>query len=113
MTFDPMASAVDWLDAYRAADIEAILKLFADDAVVECRCAGAATITGKESLRVYWQQQFKNYLASDLDDLQPSNDGATISYRSHDGVVGAILEFDSSGRIKRLQCGPSNPTGSQ
>jgi hypothetical protein len=40
MTFDAMAAAVDWLDAYCAADIEAILKLFAYDALVECRCAG-------------------------------------------------------------------------
>jgi SnoaL-like domain len=113
MTFDPMASAIDWLDAYRAADIEAILKLFADDAVVECRCAGVATITGRESLRVYWQQQLKDYPASHLDDLQPSNDGATISYRSHNGVLGAALEFDPAGKIKLLQFGHLNPTGSK
>jgi hypothetical protein len=112
MTFDAMAAAVDWLDAYRAADLEAILTLFADDAVVECRCDGAATITGKQSLPIYWQQRLKDYPASDLDDLQPSSDGATVSYLSHDGVVGAILEFDPAGRIALLRCGPSEQTSS-
>ena len=70
-----------------------------------------ATITGKQSLRVYWQQRLKDYSASDLDDLQPSGDGATISYLSHDGVIAAILEFDPAGRIALLRCGPSEQTG--
>ena len=35
-SFDPMAVAIDWLDAYRAGDIEAILEIYAEDAVVHC-----------------------------------------------------------------------------
>jgi ketosteroid isomerase-like protein len=34
MSFDPMAAAVDWLDAYRAGDIDAILQMHAGDAVI-------------------------------------------------------------------------------
>ncbi|WP_247834255.1 hypothetical protein [Bradyrhizobium sp. 200] len=44
MTFDAMAAAVDWLDAYRAGDIESILEFYADDAVIECGC-GAFTFS--------------------------------------------------------------------
>ena len=47
MTFDPMAAAVDWLDAYRDGDIGAILNMYADDAVTECGCEGL-NVTGKK-----------------------------------------------------------------
>ena len=43
-----MAAAVDWL-AYRARDIEAILKMFADDAVVECNCGGRKSSLEKQA----------------------------------------------------------------
>ncbi len=109
MTFDAMAIAVDWLDAYRARDIEAILAIYADNAVVECGCGGM-TVTGKQDVRAYWEQRLRDYPASDLDDLQSSGNGATISYVSRDGVVDAVLEFDPQGRIIRLRCGPSKQT---
>ena len=106
MTFDAMAAAVDWLDAYRDGDIEAILGMYADDAVTECACTGI-TIAGKDSLRAYWKRRLMDYPASDLDDLQPTDSGAIISYLSLDGIVGAWLEFDARGRIIRLRCGSS------
>lgn len=34
MSIDPMAAAIDWLDAYRAGDIETILGMYAEDAVI-------------------------------------------------------------------------------
>jgi ketosteroid isomerase-like protein len=34
MSFDPMAAAIDWLDAYRSSDLETILKMYSDDAVI-------------------------------------------------------------------------------
>ena len=43
MSFDPMAIAIDWLDAYRAGNIEAILEMYAEDAVVHCGCCAAAS----------------------------------------------------------------------
>ncbi len=107
MTFDAMATAIDWLDAYRAGDITAILGMYADDAVVECGCNGV-TVTGKEALRAYWEKRLRDHPASDLDDIQWSNGVANISYLSHDRIVGAALEFDAHGMIARLQCGPSN-----
>src|ERR1700730_15316597 len=98
MIFDAMAAADDWLDAYRAGDIEAILRMYADDAVVECDCGGMKTLTGKEGLRACWEQRLKDYPALELADLQPCGDGATISYLARGGVVGTTLRFDANGR---------------
>jgi hypothetical protein len=108
MSFDPMASAVDWLDAYRAGDIDSILEMYADDAVINCGCGGLKTITGAEAIRAYWVARLRDYPASGLDNLQPSEDGPMISYVSRDGVINAILSFDRAGRIASFTCGPSN-----
>lgn len=105
-SFDPMAVAVDWLDACRAGDIDAILALHAEDAVVHCGCSGAQTITGREALRAYWINHLRNYPAGTLDDLNPSDHGTVISYLTSTGVMSAALAFDASGRIKVMDCRP-------
>ncbi|WP_441237529.1 nuclear transport factor 2 family protein [Bradyrhizobium sp. 930_D9_N1_4] len=105
MSFDPMAAAVDWLDAYRAGDIETILNMYADDAVVHCGCDNL-TITGRDALRAYWVQRLRDYPASELDNLQPSDSGTSISYVTGNGVVSALLAFNAAGQIKALSCGP-------
>jgi hypothetical protein len=104
--YDPMAVAVDWLDAYRAGDIEAILDLHADDAVVHCGCCGVQTITGRAALRAYWTDRLQKYPAGTLDDLNPSDRGTVISYATSTGVMSALMAFDAAGRIKVLDCSP-------
>jgi hypothetical protein len=108
MSFDPLAAAVDWLDAYRAGDIEAILEMHAENAVVQCGSSGVKTLTGREALRAYWVDRLREDPAAGLDDLQPSHDGAAISYITRTGVVSAVLVFDRAGKIKTLNCGPSH-----
>lgn len=108
LSFDPVAVAIDWLDAYRAGDIEAILALYAEDAVVHCGCGGGKIITSREALRAYWVDRLRNYPAGKLDDLNPSHDGTTISYITGAGVVRALFTFDAGGRIKELNCSPSH-----
>ena len=107
MSFDPMAAAIDWPDAYRASDLKSVLKMYADDATIECACGGLKTIAGKDAIRAYWVQRLKNYPASDLNDLQSSIEGATISYSAGDGFVCATLGFNANGQITRSRCGPS------
>ena len=109
MSFDPMAVAVDWLDAYRAGDIEAILKMYAEDAVVHCGCGGVKTITGSEALRAYWVDRLRKHPAGKLDNLNPlHNDGAIISYITNTGVMCALFAFDATNKIKELNCNPSH-----
>ncbi|MGM4955318.1 nuclear transport factor 2 family protein [Bradyrhizobium barranii] len=108
MSFDPMAAAVAWLDAYRAGDIETILAMYAEDAVVHCSCEGIKIITSTDSLRAYWDDRLRKRPASHLDNLQLSGDGTVISYATREGVVSALLTFNASGQIASLTCGPSN-----
>ncbi|WP_246741257.1 nuclear transport factor 2 family protein [Bradyrhizobium sp. 1(2017)] len=67
MSFDAMAAAVDWLDAYRAGDVENILRMYAEDAIFLCGCGGMKTITGSEGRRAYWVDRMVEYPASRLD----------------------------------------------
>jgi hypothetical protein len=106
MSFDPMAAAVDWLDAYRAGDIEALLCMYADDAEVHCGCGGIKSIAGKDALRAYWVIRLREYPASNLDNLEPSEGGTVISYVTGRGLVKAILAFDTAGQIIEVKCGP-------
>ncbi|WBL80109.1 nuclear transport factor 2 family protein [Bradyrhizobium xenonodulans] len=109
MSFDPMAVAIDWLDAYRAGDIGAILDMYAEDAVVHCGCGcDVKTITSREALRTYWVDRLRKYPAGTLHDLHPSEDGPIISYVTGAGVMCALFAFDADGRIKELDCNPSH-----
>jgi hypothetical protein len=104
MSFDPMARAVDWLDAYRAGDLETILRMYAKDAVIACGCKGE-TVTGNEEMREYWTARLREYPASELDDLQPSDGGTLISYGVENRVVTAALTFNATGQITHQRCG--------
>ena len=48
---DPMAVAVDWLDAYRAARINQMVGMYSPDAVIDCACGGNKTVSGRGRYR--------------------------------------------------------------
>jgi len=104
LKFDVMGAAMDWLDAYRAGELETILKMYADDAVIECGCSGMKVITGQRGIRAYWVQRFKDYPASKLEELLPTEEGAIVSYITTNGLVGAGIQFDPEGKISRVRC---------
>ena len=108
MSFDPMAAAVDWLDAYRAGDIDSVLEMYADQAVIHCGCGGMKTSSGQQGLRAYWLDRLAKYPASSLDNLQPSGEMVAVSYVAGDRIVTASLTFDVSGRIILHVCGPQH-----
>jgi ketosteroid isomerase-like protein len=66
---DPMAVAVDWLDAYRAARINQIVGMYSPDAVIECACGGKV-IHGQEAVAAYWRHRFIETPVLELEDLQ-------------------------------------------
>lgn len=105
MSFDPMAAAVDWLDAYRAGDIEAILEMYADDAMVYCDCDELA-VSGREGLQSYWVARLQKYPVAELDNLELSYGAAMISYICGENVVKAVLSFDEAGKITTQSCDP-------
>ncbi|MBW5438353.1 nuclear transport factor 2 family protein [Bradyrhizobium canariense] len=108
MSFDPLAAAIDWLDAYRAGDIETILAMYAEDAVIVCGCAGTKTVAGREGRRAYWVDRLIGYPASQLDNLQQSGNGAVISYVVRESVVSAVLRFNAAGQVSSHTCAPAN-----
>lgn len=113
MSFDPMAAAIDWLDAFRAGDLEFVVQMFADEAVIQCGCRSTPSIADKGGLRAFWEQRLHDGAPSDLDDLQPFGTGVMLTYRMRDGLVAATLDFDAAGRIVSMQCDTvSQPTAS-
>lgn len=104
-SFDPMAVAIDWLDAYRAASLS-IVDLYSDGASLECGCNAQQVIAGRRAIAAYWKQRFVDKPAGELEDLQPDGGAVVVSYRTPGGVVRAILEFDAGGKIRRSRCGP-------
>lgn len=105
--FDPMAAAVDWLDAYRAKD-PSIDDLYTDDASVLCGCGGEKALSGSQERKAYWSARFVNEPAGDLIDLSDrGGDVVAVTYRTPVDVVQAILSFDAeSGLISLHRCGP-------
>jgi hypothetical protein len=103
-----MAAAVDWLDAYRFGDLTALLEMYAADAAVHCGCDGMQPIRGREGLRAYWTDRMREYPASDLEDVQPSDHGVMISYIGGGSLLRVVLLFNADGQIVSHECGHSN-----
>jgi hypothetical protein len=104
-TFDPMAIAIDWLDAYRAGSLS-IVDSYTSDAALECGCSGIKVVRGRAAITEYWLRRFAEKPAGELDELQPTDNGIVVSYRVPEGLVQATLYFDETGKIARSVCGP-------
>ena len=103
---DPMAVAVDWLDAYRAARINQIVGMHSPDAVIECVCGGRKIIQGQGGIAAYWRHRFIEMPAFELEDLQADGGVVVVSYRTRNGTVQALLDIAENGLITRCRCGP-------
>jgi ketosteroid isomerase-like protein len=108
MDFDPIAVAVDWLDACRRRDLDALLDLYADDACVDCAC-DSVTICGRSALEAYWQPRLNAFAptAFGLEEIAPQGAGVVLHYSSHEGKqVKIVFSFADNGRIRQTRCGP-------
>lgn len=106
-TFDPMALAIDWLDAYRANDLDLLISLYDEAGQLECGCGGQSIVVGKIALSEYWKQRFREIPAHELEDMQLVGDGIKLAYRTDDGVVSVMLQYNARGKILLSQCGPT------
>jgi hypothetical protein len=89
-SFDPMAAAIDWLDAYRAASFS-IIDMYASDGAIECACDGSKTIYGRAAMTEYWRHRFDEKRAGELIDLRSDRDIIIVAYAVPGDVVQAIL----------------------
>ena len=85
--YDPIAVAVDWLDAYRARRINQMVGMYSPDAVIECACGGRKIIHGREGIEAYWRHRLIESRALELADLEM--DGGAV------GVGGGGREGDT------------------
>jgi hypothetical protein len=106
---DPMAVAVDWLDAYRDASLDQIVAMYRPDGVIECACGGGKIIQGKEGISAYWRYRFLQMPALELEELQTDGGAVVVSYRTSSGIVQALLDIADDGLITRCRCGPVTP----
>lgn len=107
--FDRIAVIVDWLDACRTRDVEALLDLYAQDARVECQCGCIQLHQGRAALEAYWRPQLERLVptAFGLEEIAPTADGVELDYLNFDGKpVRVVFTFDSSGKISRMRCEP-------
>ena len=105
MSFDPMALAVDWFDAYRSSDLAAIISLYDADASLECNCGGSGmTIIGSHAVRAYWAERFLKKPFLELDDIAPNGNMTELFYRTKSGNVRALLKMNTGGKISYSKC---------
>lgn len=92
-----------WLDAWNAHDLEAILVHFADDVVFSSPLAlqliegSDGVIRGKEDLRTYWSEGLRRSpaLHFEIEDLYAGVNTVVIHYRNHlGGLVDEVLTFE-------------------
>jgi len=106
--FDPIAIAVDWLDAGKLGDLDGLLDLYDERATLECACEGV-TLTGREALSAYWASKLDSptEAAFTLDDMILTGDGVQLDYQNYEGKPVRIhFRFTPSGKIAHTSCGP-------
>lgn len=109
--FDPIAAVVDWLDACRRSDLNALLEFYDEGAVLECACEGVS-VRGRDSIAEYWAPKLatKQGPSFSLDDLSLTGHGVQIDYQSFEGKsVRLYFRFGPANKIIYTNCGPISP----
>ena len=70
--FDPIAVAVDWLDAGKLGDLDGLLDLYDEGAIFECDCEGVS-LTGRQALSAYWAPKLESLAAAAFPSGRPIN----------------------------------------
>jgi ketosteroid isomerase-like protein len=95
--------AGEWLDAWNAHDLEAILSHFSEDVVFTSPLAqrivegSEGAVRGVEGLRGYWTEGLRRNpdLHFEIEDLYVGVNTLVIHYRNHaGGLVNEVLTFD-------------------
>ncbi|GBG36435.1 nuclear transport factor 2 family protein [Mycobacterium montefiorense] len=102
MNLDAVAFGKQWVDAWNAHDVEAVLEHFHDEVVFTSPVAAkvvpetAGVVRGKSELRRYWALALHHVpnLHFEVEDLYLGVDTIVIAYRNQDGGrVSEVLRF--------------------
>ena len=103
MDLDAVAFSRQWVHAWNAHDVEAVLAHFRDDVVFTSPVAAAllpdsaGRVHGKAALRTYWNLAVQRMpdLRFTVEDVYQGVDTIVITYRNqNDALVNEILTFD-------------------
>jgi hypothetical protein len=103
-----MALVVDWLDACRHQQLEAVLGLFDNHASLECRCDGIV-ISGRAALAAYWRSKLVQAVpgAFALDEITPLDERVLLDCSDFSGRrVQIAFTFNTRGKIAYMACAP-------
>jgi hypothetical protein len=106
--FDQVAVAIDWLDACRQRNLDALLDLYALDASLACECDESTIHRGRVALQAYWQPRLdaRSPEAFGLEEIVPAADGVALDYLNGEGnPVRIHFTFDAAGKILQTRCG--------
>jgi ketosteroid isomerase-like protein len=109
--YDNVAIVVDWLDACRSGNVDALLGLYAADAGLESAHEGIA-VRGRAQLAAYWAARLATPApgAFVLEQIMPVADGVMLDHSDAAGrLVRTTFSFAADGRISRSQSEPLPP----
>jgi ketosteroid isomerase-like protein len=107
-TPDPDGYAEEWVRAWNAHDIEAVLVHFREDVLFTSPVAArvvpesGGVVRGKAALREYWTAALEAFpeLRFDLVGVYRGESTLVINYRNHRGeLVNEVLTFDAGGLV--------------
>jgi FixJ family two-component response regulator len=106
--FDHSGVVIDWLDACRSGQLDALLNLYEERATLRCDCDGV-DLAGRDSLAIYWRSKLESKAASafTLDDMILTGDEIQVECQSCKGKPVRIhFRFGPLGKILHTRFGP-------
>jgi hypothetical protein len=102
-SIDPVALAIDWMDACHAGDAAAITACYAADATLTASGATGdpVSLQGQEAIASYWAEMLDAGRGGwELVEIYPGTDSAILVYYDLQARrVSEFLRFDAEGRI--------------
>jgi FixJ family two-component response regulator len=99
--FDHSGTVIDWLNACRSGQLDALVNLHDVQATLRCDCDGV-DLAGRNSLAIYWKSKFQSKAASafTLNDMILTGDEIQLDCQSCKGKpVRVHFRFNTSGKI--------------
>src|SRR5215471_2123664 len=105
---DRSGVVVDWLDACRSGQLNALLNLYEERATLICDC-DRIDLAGRNSIAIYWKSKLESKAASafTLDGMILTGDEIQVDCQSCKGKpVRVHFRFSPSGKILHTRFGP-------
>jgi hypothetical protein len=104
-----LSFARSWIDGWNQHDIDAVLSHYADDfelaspLIPSITGESSGVLHGKADVRAYWKKGLAQIpdLHFELKEVLTGVDSITLYYRGHRGMVGEMLWFDGTGKVKK------------